>query len=239
MPTPSHEAARSAMARSARRVSEPCRRRPARRWRGYLGPGQWPSCTMRVRSRLHVPRPGCRPKSRCPRCHDGRNELGEAHLPAKQTKAGEDARVQGPDVHPRWPRRAQGTPAEGPAPPGRMIVGPRRTAPISSRRTFEALRASGRRGGSGPVRLRYLADDAGEGACRVAYAIPRRTGGAVVRNRLRRRLRAAVDYLAGEMSPGAYLISPDLTAIDMDFTALIHSLRACLTAAGAIRKDDT
>lgn len=120
-----------------------------------------------------------------------------------------------------------------------MIVGLRRTAPISSRRTFEALRVSGRRGGVGPVRLRYLADDSGEGACRVAYAIPRRTGGAVVRNRLRRRLRAAVDHVADEMCPGAYLISPDSTAIDMDFTALIHSLRACLTAAGAIRRDDT
>ena len=120
-----------------------------------------------------------------------------------------------------------------------MIVGPRRTASISSRRTFDALRASGRRGGSGPVRLRYLADDMGEGVCKVAYAIPRRTGGAVVRNRLRRRLRAAVDHVVDEMCPGAYLISPDITAIDMDFTELIHSLRACLTAAGATRKDRT
>lgn len=73
----------------------------------------------------------------------------------------------------------------------------------------------------------------------MAYAVPRKVGGAVVRNRLRRRLRAAVDHVADDMCPGAYLISPDITVIDMDFTALIHSLRACLSAAGATRKDDT
>lgn len=120
-----------------------------------------------------------------------------------------------------------------------MIVGPRRTAPITSRRTFAALRASGRKGGSGPVRLRFLADTSGEGTCRVAYAISRRTGGAVVRNRLRRRLRAAVDQVAHEMAPGAYLIAPDAGATTMDFTALIHSLRTSMAAAGAMRRDDT
>ena len=73
----------------------------------------------------------------------------------------------------------------------------------------------------------------------MAYAIPRRLGGAVTRNRVRRRLRAAVDQLAGEMDPGAYLIASDSTAIDMDFTALINSLRESMRAAGAIRKDDT
>jgi ribonuclease P protein component len=61
----------------------------------------------------------------------------------------------------------------------------------------------------------------------------------VARNRLRRRLRAAVDLVADEMSPGAYLISPDSTVIDMDFTALTHSLRASMRAAGAIRRDDS
>jgi ribonuclease P protein component len=61
----------------------------------------------------------------------------------------------------------------------------------------------------------------------------------VVRNRLRRRLRAAVDQVAGEMRPGAYLIFPDATAINMDFSTLIHSLRASMRAAGALGRDDT
>jgi ribonuclease P protein component len=197
-----------------------------------------PQGRIRRHGRMTAPRPGRRRRSRlCTRCLDGRNELGEAHLPTKQAKAREDARVPCPHVHARRPRRAQGTPAEGPAPPGALTVGPRRTATISSRRTFEALGASGRRGGSGPVRLRYLADQAGDEVCRVAYAIPRRTGGAVVRNRLRRRLRAAVDQVAGELAPGAYLISPDATAINMDFNELTECLRRSITAAGARRED--
>ena len=41
---------------------------------------------------------------------------------------------------------------------------------------------------------------------RVAYAIGRKVGGAVERNRLRRRLRAIVWQLAPSLRPGAYLI---------------------------------
>lgn len=43
---------------------------------------------------------------------------------------------------------------------------------------------------------------------RVAYAVPRRVGGAVVRNRLRRRLRAVVADLhrAGRLAGGAWLL---------------------------------
>jgi ribonuclease P protein component len=118
-----------------------------------------------------------------------------------------------------------------------MIVGPRHTASISSRRTFLALRATGRRGASGPLRIRFLADGDGERP-RVAYAIPRRVGSAVARNRLRRRLRAAVDEVAGELSPGAYLISPEPSAASMDFVDLIASLRESVAAAGAARKGD-
>jgi ribonuclease P protein component len=71
----------------------------------------------------------------------------------------------------------------------------------------------------------------------VAYAIPRRAGNAVVRNRIRRRLRAAVEAVLDEMAPGAYLISPDRTAADVPFTELIHSLQVSLRAAGATRED--
>lgn len=61
----------------------------------------------------------------------------------------------------------------------------------------------------------------------------------MVRNRLRRRLRAAVDTMVDDMAPGAYLISPDRTVADMPFDELIHSLRASLRAAGALREDRT
>jgi ribonuclease P protein component len=85
--------------------------------------------------------------------------------------------------------------------------------------------------------LRFLAAEAGDEARRVAYAIPRKLGGAVVRNRLRRRLRAAVDQVVGEMAPGAYLISPQPAALDMDFQDLIQNLRLSVRAAGAAAGD--
>lgn len=50
---------------------------------------------------------------------------------------------------------------------------------------------------------------AGEDRCFVAYAIGKRTGSAVVRNRIRRRLRPLVGELAasGALPAGAFLIS--------------------------------
>jgi ribonuclease P protein component len=56
------------------------------------------------------------------------------------------------------------------------------------------------------MRMRYAADDGGP---RVAYAIPRRAGTAVARNRVRRQCRAALDEVArhrGGLPSGAYLI---------------------------------
>jgi ribonuclease P protein component len=85
--------------------------------------------------------------------------------------------------------------------------------------------------------VRFLADGAG-GLPRVAYAIPRRIAGAVGRNRIRRRLRAAMDGLAPELASGAYLISPDAACREVPFDVLVDRLRASLRAAGAIGKDE-
>jgi len=53
---------------------------------------------------------------------------------------------------------------------------------------------------------------------RVGYAIPRAAGPAVVRNRLRRRLRAVVRELLFE--PGDYLISVAPAAAELSFDQL-------------------
>jgi ribonuclease P protein component len=83
----------------------------------------------------------------------------------------------------------------------------------------------------------HLADDAVGGPPRVAYAMTKRVGGAVVRNRLRRRLRALVSELAGRglVPSGALLISagPDAALrtsdeLRNDMVRLLDALRARL-----------
>jgi ribonuclease P protein component len=173
------------------------------------------------------------------RSSHGRDEQVEAHLSTKQAEACKNARIPGQDGHPGRSCCAQGTPAEGPAPPGRLTVGPRQTAPLSSRRAFEALRAHGSRGGSDLIKVRFHAAEQVDAPPKIAYAIPRRTAGAVGRNRIRRRLRAAVDLVAPELVSGDYLISPDVRCKDAAFPEVVHCLRSSLVSAGAIRKDLT
>jgi ribonuclease P protein component len=55
----------------------------------------------------------------------------------------------------------------------------------------------------------------------VAYAIGRRVGNAVARNRIRRRVRAAIDQHTAELLPGgAYLFSADRPSMNLSFPTL-------------------
>lgn len=65
----------------------------------------------------------------------------------------------------------------------------------------------------------------------MAYAIGKRVGGAVIRNRLRRRLRAAMDELQPILVPGLYLIKCDFSAKDLSYEQLEHHLRSALRGA--------
>lgn len=80
---------------------------------------------------------------------------------------------------------------------------------LSDPKDFEALRRSRHRARRGPVSVTWLPGREAEPP-RVAYALGRRIGGAVERNRLRRRLRAVVAESAPP--PGAYLIGAQPSA---------------------------
>ena len=96
---------------------------------------------------------------------------------------------------------------------------------VRDRRTFGALRREGTRHRSGPVTVTALRDPAAGGA-RVAYAVSRAVGGAVDRNRLRRRLRAIVRDT--ELAPGAYLVAVSPAAAQLPFDELAaHVEKAC------------
>jgi ribonuclease P protein component len=63
----------------------------------------------------------------------------------------------------------------------------------------------------------------------VAYAVGRRAGNAVARNRLRRRLRAAVRERAELLAPDtAYLVGADSSAHTMTFATLSDAVARAL-----------
>ena len=110
--------------------------------------------------------------------------------------------------------------------------------PVRDRRTFVALRARGIRVRRGPLALTFLAEEGAAGT-RVAYAITKRVGGAVQRNRLRRRLRAVVADLAGDESAsvpaGVLLVSAGPEVLDRDPEELRNDVKRLLAALDARR----
>jgi ribonuclease P protein component len=68
----------------------------------------------------------------------------------------------------------------------------------------------------------------------VAFAIGRKVGTAVVRNRLRRRIRGGfVELVAeGEVRPGAYLITAGAAATELSYEELKTNVRTALQALG-------
>jgi ribonuclease P protein component len=101
---------------------------------------------------------------------------------------------------------------------------------VRDRASFAALRRDGVRRRVGPLTLTAL-PDGGTAPPRVAFAIGRPVGSAVVRNRLRRRLRAAIADLA--LPSGVYLISAGPAAIDLADQELRRSLAEALDAVSA------
>jgi ribonuclease P protein component len=96
---------------------------------------------------------------------------------------------------------------------------------VRDRATFASLRRDGVRRRVGPISVTRL-DDGAEPP-RVAYAIGRPVGGAVERNRLRRRLRAVV--AGAELAPGTYLVGAAPAASALDTEALSGAVREALT----------
>ena len=156
---------------------------------------------------------------------------GEAHVSTQQPEASQAARLSAADADPRRSGHRSGTAPEGPRPTVGLI------GRISDRATFEALRRDGRRARRDPVTVLFL-PEAGAGVggdVRVAYSVGRRVGTAVDRNRVRRRLRAAVRDVSGDgdgLSSGAYLVLARPEAGTTPYAELKRSLgEACAAAA--------
>jgi ribonuclease P protein component len=151
--------------------------------------------------------------------------MGEANLPTQEAQEDAHTRVSGPDVDTGGPSGAQGAAAERPPQAERLIWR------IRDRATFAAL-ATGRRRRRGPISMTFLPGDPSLPP-RVAYAVGKRVGPAVVRNRVRRRLRAATQTHRAELQPGgAYLFGAGPAASSAPFVEIEAAMGELLAAAG-------
>jgi ribonuclease P protein component len=150
--------------------------------------------------------------------------MREEDISTEQSQAEKEARLPLANAYKGRPRRVAEPPVQGPLPPVGLIW------PIRERSTFRAL-ARGRRRRRGVVMVTCAVVGPGAEPPRVAYAIGRGVGGAVVRNRVRRRLRAATRVHAGELVPGhAYLVSTGPAAATRSYADLSTSLHDALRA---------
>jgi ribonuclease P protein component len=103
---------------------------------------------------------------------------------------------------------------------------------VTDRATFDALRG-GRRAQAGAVSVTYLPAPPGQPVPRAAFQVGRRSGGAVVRNRIRRRLRAGLRELRqrGALPAGTYLVGGRRELADQPWADLQRDLAAAVAQA--------
>lgn len=105
---------------------------------------------------------------------------------------------------------------------------------ISERSTFAAFGQDGHRARRGPLTVTWLPPrGAAPDHPRVAFAVGRPVGDAVTRNRVRRRLRAALRELhaADRLPHGDYLVGGRAEAAALPWTALVATLGDAVDAA--------
>jgi ribonuclease P protein component len=146
--------------------------------------------------------------------------MSETSLPTSQSSARPAPRV--PTSHGYQGRAGgnQGAPLEGPEPPGSL------TWRARGRSTFERLRR-GATARSGPLTVTWAEGPAGDPPA-LAFAIGKKVGNAVVRNRLRRRLREAARRL--EVLPaGLYLVRAKPAAAVLSFQEISDHLQQAVS----------
>ena len=92
---------------------------------------------------------------------------------------------------------------------------------IRLRRDFSGFSQPTARGKSGPIRVAYVA---GGSSTAVAYAIGKHVGNAVVRNRIRRRLRALIDSREAPLPNGFYLVKCGIGTEELTYDELHNHL---------------
>jgi ribonuclease P protein component len=126
----------------------------------------------------------------------------EAHLPAEQSRAQAPARLPRADGHRRRAQGARG--ASEPRPQAPVGLTPAALGKLTRRADYLAANGGLRLATPAFVLLVRLRDDS-DPAIRLGITVSRKVGGAVVRNRMKRRFRA----LAREVLPASGLAGAD------------------------------
>jgi ribonuclease P protein component len=146
----------------------------------------------------------------------------EAHLPAEQSRAQAPARLPGPDGDRRRPQDSGRAPGAGPQDPLRL-------SSLTRRADFVAANRGRRAPMPGFVLLVRPRDD-GDSAIRLGITVTKKIGGAVVRNRMKRRFRVlARDLLPENGIAGAdHVLIGRQGGIERDFALLRSELQTAL-----------
>ena len=151
----------------------------------------------------------------------------EAHLPAEQSRAQAPARLPGPDGDGRRPQGAGRAPRAGPQ--DLVGVAGNRLSTLTRRADFLAANRGRRAPMPGFVLLVRPRDD-GDPRIRLGITVTKKIGGAVVRNRMKRRFRSlARDLLPEQGLPGAdHVLIGRQGGIERDFALLRSELESAL-----------
>jgi ribonuclease P protein component len=109
---------------------------------------------------------------------------------------------------------------------------------IGAPKTFRQLRTPDRRVKAGPIFMAFLDPRPGLDHPEVAFAISKACGGAVVRNKVRRRLKNSLHHQP-EMRPGSYLIRTDPSVAAATFAEIDQWLTECLEALIRYNEEET
>lgn len=157
--------------------------------------------------------------------------MSEAHISAERSQASQEARVSPSDGDPSREGHLEGTPPQGPQTAVGLIW---RVRGRTAFRDFNPPRGTPphrrpTRAHVGPISVSYLDTNAAEPP-RVAYAIGRKVGNAVARNRIRRQLRTIVKEPAAQLRPGQYLIGVAPLSTQLRFGDLRQTVMQALDA---------
>lgn len=157
----------------------------------------------------------------------------QENFSAEEALPEEGARVPGPYVDPRGGPCPQASPPEGASATDTRARAVKTKYRLRRSTDFRAVTAERRGAGDGILRVRARGNSVGHP--RVGIVVPKRLGGAVVRNRLRRRLQASVAAMIPRLGPYDVVLLPRQAALRTGATGLGESLQQALRQIGVGR----